>query len=65
VGAEYRLLSWLQLRAGYRADMKSNDTNVYTAGFGLSPFGKVHLDLAGMKGDDRTWGAVAQLNFTF
>lgn len=65
VGAEYRLLSWLQLRAGYRADMKSNDTNVYTAGFGLSPFNKVHLDLAGMKGDDNTWGAVAQLNFTF
>lgn len=65
VGAEYRLLSWLQLRAGYRADMKSNDTNVYTAGFGLSPFNKVHLDLAGMKGDDNTWGAVAQVNFTF
>lgn len=65
VGAEYRLLSWLQLRAGYRADMKSNDTDVVTAGFGISPFNKVHLDLAGMKGDDRTWGAVAQLNFTF
>lgn len=65
VGAEYRVLSWLQLRAGYRADMKSNDTNVVTAGFGLSPFNKVHLDLAGMKGDDNTWGAVAQLNFTF
>ena len=65
VGAEYRLLSWLQLRAGYRADMKSNDTNVYTAGFGLSPFNKVHLDLAGMKGDVNTWGAVAQVNFTF
>ncbi|MGE9551365.1 conjugal transfer protein TraF [Erwinia amylovora] len=65
VGAEYRLLSWLQLRAGYRADMKNTDTNVATAGFGLSPFGKVHLDLAGMKGDDNTWGAVAQLNFTF
>nr|WP_152601388.1 conjugal transfer protein TraF [Erwinia oleae] len=65
VGAEYRLLSWLQLRAGYRADMKSNDTNVVTAGFGISPFNKVHLDLAGMKGDDNTWGAVAQMNFTF
>ncbi|WP_156103109.1 conjugal transfer protein TraF [Erwinia sp. 9145] len=65
IGAEYRLLSWLQLRAGYRADMKSNDTNVVTAGFGLSPFNKVHLDLAGMKGDDNTWGAVAQMNFTF
>ncbi|MEM6162553.1 conjugal transfer protein TraF [Erwinia sp. P6884] len=65
VGAEYRLLSWLQLRAGYRADMKSNDTDVITAGFGLSPFNKVHLDLAGMKGDDNTWGAAAQLSFTF
>jgi len=65
VGAEYRLLSWLQLRAGYRADMKSNDTNVVTAGFGISPYNRVHLDLAGMKGDDHTWGAVAQLNFTF
>ncbi|EXU76458.1 conjugal transfer protein TraF [Erwinia mallotivora] len=65
IGAEYRLLSWLQLRAGYRADMKSNQTNVATAGFGISPFNKVHLDLAGMKGDDRTWGAVAQMTFTF
>lgn len=65
IGAEYRVLSWLQLRAGYRADMKSNDTNVATAGFGLSPFNKVHLDLAGMRGNDNTWGAVAQLNFTF
>ncbi|MTD28980.1 conjugal transfer protein TraF [Erwinia sorbitola] len=65
VGAEYRLLDWLQLRAGYRADVKSNDTNVFTGGFGLSPFNKVHLDLAGMVGKDNTWGAVAQLNFTF
>ncbi|MCX8958802.1 conjugal transfer protein TraF [Erwinia psidii] len=65
IGAEYRLLSWLQLRAGYRADMKSNQANVATAGFGLSPFNKVHLDLAGMKGDDKTWGAVAQMTFTF
>lgn len=65
VGLEYRVLSWLQLRGGYRADMKSNDTNVWTAGLGIAPFGKVHLDLAGMAGDDRTYGAVAQLNFTF
>jgi len=65
VGAEYRVLDWLQLRAGYRADLKANDTNVVTAGFGLSPFNKVHLDLAGMRGNDNTWGAVAQLNFTF
>ncbi|OON42189.1 conjugal transfer protein TraF [Izhakiella australiensis] len=65
VGAEFRAFSWLQLRAGYRADMKSNDANVATLGFGLSPWGKVHLDLAGMAGDDRTYGAVAQLGFTF
>ncbi|MCU5772629.1 conjugal transfer protein TraF [Erwiniaceae bacterium BAC15a-03b] len=66
VGAEYRLFSWLQLRGGYRADMKSNDTNVATAGFGLSPFNNsVHLDLAGSVGDDNTWGAMAQLGFNF
>lgn len=65
IGAEYRVLSWLQLRAGYRADMKSNQANVATAGFGISPYNKVHFDVAGMKGDDRTWGAVAQMTFTF
>ncbi|MBP2169322.1 hypothetical protein J2125_002514 [Erwinia toletana] len=66
VGAEYRLFSWLQLRGGYRADMKSNDTNVATAGFGISPFNNsVHLDLAGSVGDDNTWGAMAQLGFNF
>ncbi|CAO98144.1 conjugal transfer protein TraF [Erwinia tasmaniensis] len=65
IGAEYRLLEWLQLRGGYRADMKSNDTNVFTGGVGISPYKKVHLDLAGMVGKDKTWGAVAQLNFTF
>lgn len=66
IGAEYRLLSWLQLRAGYRADMKSNDTDVATAGFGISPFNNaVHLDLAGSVGEDNTWGAMAQLGFNF
>lgn len=66
VGAEYRLFSWLQLRAGYRADMKSNDANVATAGFGISPFNNsVHLDLAGSVGNDNTWGAMAQIGFNF
>ncbi len=66
VGAEYRLFSWLQLRGGYRADLKSNDTNVVTAGFGLSPFNNsVHLDLGGSVGDDHTWGAMAQIGFNF
>jgi len=66
VGAEYRLFDWLQLRGGYRADMKSNDKNVVTGGFGLSPFNdSVHLDLAGSAGEDKTWGAMAKIGFTF
>lgn len=66
VGAEYRVLDWLQLRAGYRADMRSNDENVATAGFGLSPFNKaVHLDLAGSVGANNTWGAMMQLGCNF
>ncbi|MDF7629126.1 conjugal transfer protein TraF [Erwiniaceae bacterium L1_55_4] len=66
VGAEYRVLNWLALRAGYRADMKSNDTNVFTAGLGVSPFNNtVHLDLAGSVGDDNTWGGMLQLGFNF
>jgi hypothetical protein len=36
------VLDWLQLRAGYRADMRSNDENVATAGFGLSPFNNAY-----------------------
>ncbi|WP_058960069.1 conjugal transfer protein TraF [Type-E symbiont of Plautia stali] len=66
VGAEYRVLDWLALRAGYRADMKSNDANVVTAGLGVSPFNNtVHLDLAGSVGDDNTWGGMLQLGFNF
>lgn len=66
LGGEYRVLDWLQLRAGYRADMKSVDKNVFTAGVGLSPLNhRVHLDLAGSVGNDNTWGAMAQLGFNF
>lgn len=66
VGGEYRVLDWLALRAGYRADMKSTDTNVFTAGVGVSPFNNaVHLDLAGSVGKDNTWGAMMQLGFNF
>jgi len=37
-----------------------------SAGFGVSPFNnRVHLDLAGSVGEDNTWGAMAQLGFSF
>lgn len=65
IGAELNAWSWAQLRAGYRADMRNSENNVVTAGIGISPFDVVHLDLTGMAGTDRTYGAVAQISFTF
>ncbi|VFS69091.1 Uncharacterised protein [Kluyvera cryocrescens] len=35
VGAEVRPLDWLAVRAGYRADVKNNDSNVFTGGVGV------------------------------
>ena len=65
VGAEVTPLSWLAVRAGYRADVKGNDSNVFTGGVGFAPFNTVHVDLMGLYGEDETWGAGAQLSVTF
>lgn len=65
VGAEVRPLDWLAVRAGYRADVKDNDSNVFTGGVGFAPFNRVHVDLMGLYGEDETWGAGAQLSVTF
>lgn len=65
VGAEVRPLSWLAVRAGYRADVKGDDKNVFTGGVGFAPFNRVHLDLMGLVGEDETWGAGAQVKVTF
>ena len=64
VGAEVTPLSWLAVRAGYRADVKGNDSNVFTGGVGFAPFNTVHVDLMGLYGEDETWGAGAQLSMT-
>ncbi|MEE9661944.1 conjugal transfer protein TraF [Enterobacter cloacae complex sp. CARB60] len=65
VGAEVTPLSWLAVRAGYRADVKGNDSNVFTGGVGFAPFSTVHVDLMGLYGEEETWGAGAQLSMTF
>lgn len=65
VGAEIRPLSWFAVRAGYRADVKGDDSNVFTGGVGFAPFNRVHIDLMGLYGEDETWGAGAQLSMTF
>ena len=65
VGTEVRPLDWLAVRAGYRVDVKDNDSNVFTGGVGFAPFNRVHLDLMGLYGEDETWGAGAQVSVTF
>ena len=65
VGAEVRPLSWLAVRAGYRADVKGDESNVFTGGVGFAPFNRVHVDLMGLVGENKTWGAGAQLSMTF
>jgi hypothetical protein len=44
LGAEFDLLGIMQTRLGYRSNLASNDQNIVSGGFGLSPFG-VHVDL--------------------
>ncbi|WP_354692037.1 conjugal transfer protein TraF [Phytobacter sp. RSE-02] len=65
LGAELNAWSWMQIRAGYRQNIISNDGSAFTAGLGFSPFDVVHLDITGIAGTDRTYGAVAQMQFTF
>lgn len=65
VGAEISPLPWLAVRAGYRADMRSNESNVFTGGVGFAPFDLVHIDLMGLYGEDQTWGAGLQVGMTF
>ena len=65
IGAEITPLPWLAVRAGYRADMLSNESNVFTGGVGFAPFDMVHVDLMGLYGQDETWGAGVQVGMTF
>ncbi|HKM98749.1 MAG TPA: conjugal transfer protein TraF [Buttiauxella sp.] len=65
IGAEITPLPWLAVRAGYRADMRSNESNVFTGGVGFAPLDVVHVDLMGLYGQDETWGAGVQVGMTF
>ena len=64
-GLEFDAFRWAQLRVGYRHDMKDNVEGMATAGIGLSPFGVVNLDIAGMKGSGDSYGALVQLGYRF
>ncbi|WP_183272400.1 conjugal transfer protein TraF [Buttiauxella sp. A111] len=65
IGAEITPLPWLAVRAGYRADMRSTESNVFTGGVGFAPLDLVHVDLMGLYGQDETWGAGVQVGMTF
>ena len=64
-GAEWDVLGWLQLRGGYRHDLKSNLDDAITAGVGLSPFEVFHFDLSGLYAGANEYGASLQTSFTF
>lgn len=64
LGAELNAWDWVQLRLGYRANLKDNKRNVPSVGLGLAPFGVFHLDVAVAKSSNEI-GASARLAFTF
>lgn len=63
LGAEFNVLDFLQLRAGYRYNISDSNSSAAALGVGLSPFG-VHMDLA-VEGSDREVGVGLQLGYRF
>ena len=63
IGAELDIWDTVQLRVGYRHNLKDSDTSVPTVGIGFSPFG-VHIDLAAAANDNET-AVSGQLGFRF
>jgi F plasmid transfer operon, TraF, protein len=61
LGAEFNILEYLQLRAGYRYNMSNSKTNAAAIGVGLSPK-VVNMDLA-VEGSDREVAVGFQLGF--
>jgi hypothetical protein len=62
-GAEFNVLDFLQLRAGYRYNISDTNANSAALGVGLSPMG-IHMDLA-VEGSDREVGVGFQLGYSF
>ena len=63
LGGELNGWSWIQIRAGYRADLVDSAHNIVSFGLGFSPFG-VHVDTA-IAGNEREIGASIQFGFRF
>ncbi len=63
IGAELDIFDTVQLRVGYRSNLKDSDTSVPTVGLGLSPFG-LHIDVA-VAANQNEISASTQLGFRF
>lgn len=63
VGLEFSAGRHFHLRAGYRADLKDNVSDVITGGIGITPFDRFNIDLSGMIGEGETYGAALQIGF--
>ena len=61
VGAELDWGEHVQFRFGARSDLNDIEGNLYTVGFGLSPWDVVSFDIAAFKGDNDNLGAAIQL----
>ncbi|CAM3087471.1 conjugal transfer protein TraF [Vibrio rarus] len=63
-GVEGNLFDWAQLRLGYEHDLEGNLEDSVTAGIGLSPFGVVHLDIAGSYANETQAAVGVNLSLT-
>ncbi len=63
LGIEISAGRHFHLRGGYRTDLKSNVSNVVTAGIGITPWDRFNIDLTGAIGEGDTYGAALQIGF--
>lgn len=63
LGAEVEA-KWAQVRVGYAYSITSSGSDLLTAGFGFTPWGKFGLDLSGQVGKDDHYALSAQFIFT-
>lgn len=63
VGAEISAGRHFHLRGGYRTDLKSNVSDILTAGIGITPWDRFNIDLTGAIGEGDTYGAAFQIGF--
>ena len=65
LGVEGNLFGWVQLRAGYQADIQDTLDDEVTLGLGISPGDLVSIDIAGSYAGDNQFGLSGNLSFTF